>query len=362
MKPMRFPQTCVLLCFLLAWAGNNVAEACTAFVMKGGGVLLLGKNLDWPSGDGYVFVNKKGVIKEAFSPGMASPLRWTSKYGSVTFNQFGREFPLGGMNEAGLVIEELNAPESYPPSGSNRTLNEFQWIQYHLDNHRSVKEVIKKDPGLRISRLLFNLHYLVADRKGNTAVIECAGGKMAYYTGDDLPMPVLSNNSYAESLRHLRLHRGFGGNRVVSNGPESLERFVRAATLLEEYRLPAQRPLPDHAFVVLKSVEQDDTQWSVVYYLPRRLIIYKTREHRRLKFIGLDSLDFSCKTPALMLPVDTEAVRSVSRDFLPYDPDKNRSLLETVLGRLDDLGELTSIAMDDLVRELSTYPETCRCR
>ncbi|MFZ2053896.1 MAG: linear amide C-N hydrolase [Candidatus Aminicenantales bacterium] len=226
-------STAVLIFCLLAASGFRQIQACTAFVMRGGGTFLLAKNLDWPIGDGFVFVNKRDVSKVAFSPGTASPLRWTSKYGSLTFNQFGREFPLGGMNEAGLVIEELNAGEGCRPSASRLTLNEFQWIQYHLDNHRSVKEVLKDDPRLRIFPLLLRLHYLVTDRKGNTAVIECAGGKMTYYSGDDLPVPVLSNNSYEESLRTLRLHRGFGGDRIVSNGPESLERFVRAATLLE---------------------------------------------------------------------------------------------------------------------------------
>jgi penicillin V acylase-like amidase (Ntn superfamily) len=358
---IRGASAAFIVC-LLAALGFRPIQACTAFVMRGGGTYLLAKNLDWAIGDGFVFVNKRGMSKEAFSPGAASSLRWTSKYGSVTFNQFGREFPLGGMNEAGLVIEELNAGEGCRPSDSRFTLNEFQWIQYHLDNHRSVKDVLKNDPKLRISRLLLSLHYLVADRKGNTAVIECAGGKMTYYSGDDLPVPVLSNNSYEESLRTLRLHRGFGGDRIVSNGPESLERFVRAATLLEEYRLPAQRPLPDHAFTVLKSVEQDDTQWSIVYYLPRRLIFYKTRAHRRLKIISLDSLDFSCKSPVLMQPVDTEASRNLTRSFAEYSPEQNRSLLNSVFGKLKDLGELPSATADDLARRMSSYPETCRCR
>jgi penicillin V acylase-like amidase (Ntn superfamily) len=362
MKGRDRSSAAVLAFGLLAAAGFQSIQACTAFVMRGGGAFLLAKNLDWTIGDGFVFINKRDVSKEAFSVGTASPLRWTSKYGSITFNQFGREFPLGGMNEGGLVIEELNAGDGCRPSDSRLAINEFQWVQYHLDNHRSVKEVLKDDTRLRISRLLMRLHYLVMDRKGNTAIIECVGGKMTYYTGEDLPVPVLSNNSYEESLRTLKLHRGFGGDRVVSNGPESLERFVRAATLLEDYRFPAQRPLPDHAFTVLKSVEQDDTQWSIVYSLPRRIIFFKTRAHRRLKIISLDSLDFSCKNPALMLPVNTEAVRNLSRSFLAYDPGQNRSLLEAVFGRLKDLGELEAAAADDLALRMSAYPETCRCR
>ena len=35
------------------------------------------------------------------------PARWTSKFGSVTFNQYGKDNPMGGVNERGLVIEVM---------------------------------------------------------------------------------------------------------------------------------------------------------------------------------------------------------------------------------------------------------------
>jgi hypothetical protein len=70
--------------------------------------ILLAKNLDWPISDGYILVNKPGVKKNAFT-NQHPRISWISKYGSITLNQFGKEFPLGGMNEAGLAIEELNS-------------------------------------------------------------------------------------------------------------------------------------------------------------------------------------------------------------------------------------------------------------
>src|ERR1700755_3020224 len=77
--------------------------ACTTFCLKNKGEVLFGKNYDWNIGDGLIFVNKRGVSKEGAADKNAA--RWVSKYGSVTFNQYGRENPSGGMNEAGLVIE-----------------------------------------------------------------------------------------------------------------------------------------------------------------------------------------------------------------------------------------------------------------
>jgi len=334
----------------------------TAFVMRGGGSVLLAKNLDWPVGEGLIFVNKRDVIKEAFGGSGSAALRWTSKYGSVTFNQFGREFPFGGINEAGLAIEELSVQAEYPPPDGRPSLNELQWIQYHLDTCRSTKEVLKSAPGLRISKRLFGLHYLIADRKGNVAVVEFNDGQLAPYSGDTLPVAVLSNNRYAESLRYLGLHQGFGGERWVSGGTESSERFVRAAMALREYRLLGQRPLLDHAFVVLKSVAQEDTQWSVAYNIPRRLVFFKTRDHRRYKIIPLEGLDFSCRSPVLMLPVTTESAGNLTRNLIPYSPQENRRLLESVFRALREKGELQDTPPGSVVQEMAAYPELCRCR
>ncbi len=334
----------------------------TAFVIKNSGVVLLAKNLDWPVGDGYVFVNKRHVVKEAFGGVSSPPLRWTSEYGSVTFNQFGREFPLGGINEHGLVIEELSGPAGYPSPDDRPALNELQWIQYQLDNCRSVKDVLKSETRLRISRLLFNFHFLVADRSGKAAVVEFAGGKMLSYIGNDLLVRVLSNSSYEESLRYLRMHKGFGGERSVTGGSESTERFARAATILKDFEWPIQGVLSDHAFTVLRSVEQADTKWSIVYNISRRLVFFKTKSHRRLKVIRLEALDFSCASPVLMLPVDTEAGWILNENFVPYAPQTNRRLLDTVFQKLQELGELAKTPAAGLVETMSEYPATCRCR
>jgi choloylglycine hydrolase len=76
----------------------NPAEGCSTFCLAGAGPVF-GKNYDWDVADGLVIVNKRGVAKTAMTND--NPAKWTSKYGSVTFNQYGREMPCGGINEAG---------------------------------------------------------------------------------------------------------------------------------------------------------------------------------------------------------------------------------------------------------------------
>src|SRR6056297_1542290 len=110
-------------------------KGCTAFFLRQGKGMILAKNLDWPVDLGYVLYNPAGKRKQAFhTDGPTRPFQWTAQYPSLTFNQFGVEFPLGGMNSQGLVVEELNTPRvSIEKDTTSRQLNEFQLVQFLLD-------------------------------------------------------------------------------------------------------------------------------------------------------------------------------------------------------------------------------------
>jgi choloylglycine hydrolase len=124
--------------------------ACTTFLLEpASGGAFFGKNYDWHMGQGLVYVNKRGVQKSALlsSPEQMesqSPAVWTSLYGSITFNQYGKEFPNGGMNEKGLVIEVLWVDVSTFPTQIEKgeSVTELQWVQYQLDNFATVAEVV----------------------------------------------------------------------------------------------------------------------------------------------------------------------------------------------------------------------------
>jgi len=129
----------ILFINLLPLAGLS----CTTFLLDNGGQPLFGRNLDWYLGDGLVIINKRGVEKTANPDpfNRVNLLTWTSKYGSATFNQHGREFPLGGMNEAGLVVETMVLEETeYPSPDSRPEIEILQWVQYQLDNFSTIEE------------------------------------------------------------------------------------------------------------------------------------------------------------------------------------------------------------------------------
>src|SRR5574342_1382451 len=74
---------------------------CTTLCLLEKGRALVAYNYDAWASEGLVLVNKRGMSKRGRVKQAAS---WTARYGSVTFNQFGRDEPSSGVNEKGLMV------------------------------------------------------------------------------------------------------------------------------------------------------------------------------------------------------------------------------------------------------------------
>lgn len=337
MRPLWY---LALLAGLLPLRGGE-GPGCTAFQLIHDDTVLVGKNLDWPIGDGYLLLNVRGESRRGWRPGDAPPLRWTTRYGSITFNQFGRGFPLGGMNEAGLVIEELSySPSRYPEGTAPPRISELQWIQYQLDTAPSVAAVIASLDSLSITPLLFRLHYFLADAGGRVAVLAFLDGQPRVFVDSTLPVPVLTNNSYPNALRYLAKHRGFGGERIAGDGPESPERFVRAATALRHDRGTHGGTGTARTAAILKSVRQQDTQWSIVYNLTAGTIRFTHRGDSATAVLSVATLTRSTVSRTRFISIDAAEGPLAPEAFQSWTPEANRCLLETVFAALVANGEV----------------------
>src|SRR5690349_1392961 len=139
----------------------KLAIACTTFVINKDGHIVFGRNYDWVSGAGIAYTNQRGLFKTSMKSNDGETISWVSKFGSITFNQYGKEFPTGGMNEKGLVMELMWLDEArYPEKDARPSVNVLQWIQYQLDNSATTEEVISSDAKLRIQSKDVPLHYL----------------------------------------------------------------------------------------------------------------------------------------------------------------------------------------------------------
>jgi len=145
----------VLILFLITQYLGAQQLSCSAFVVNSN-KNYVGKNLDWSLGNGIIIFNPANEKKSS----VTSSKKWVSKFRSLTFNHLGKNMPLGGMNECGLVIEELSSwSVKYPHKDSTSTLNEFEWIQYNLDNNKNVTELIENIELLGIEKFAFGIHH-----------------------------------------------------------------------------------------------------------------------------------------------------------------------------------------------------------
>ncbi|RYD74286.1 MAG: linear amide C-N hydrolase [Sphingobacteriales bacterium] len=304
--------------FVLVLLSNGYSFACTTFLLNKNGQLLFGRNYDWITGAGIVNTNQRGLFKTSAEE-VQQKASWVSLYGSITFNQYGKEFPTGGMNEKGLVVELmwLDGTE-YSTTDERPAIGVLQWLQYQLDLHATVDEVIESDKKIRIDTRATPLHFLVADAKGNAATIEFLNGKMVVHKGDDLPFPVLANETYNESIKEADK---FFKTEELPKG-NSHERFSKACSMLKELQtLNTREPLSDYAFTILNNVSQGDyTKWSIVYDISNKKVLFKTHDFKTIKSFSFSAFDFACTTLPKMYDMNQPGEGDISSNFIL--PDK----------------------------------------
>jgi len=352
---VKKPTIFALTLFLLFAVCAERAEACTTFCLKGKGEILFGKNYDWMIGDGLLFVNKRGVSKKAVadSPAAVNTASWVSKYGSITFNQYGRENPSGGMNETGLVIELMWLDETQWPAKDERpVVGTLEWIQYQLDSFATVDEVIRNAEQVRIASEV-KIHYLVSDKAGNAATIEFLNGKLAATRGDQLTVSALANDTYAKSINYLK-------TAASTESQSSLDRFTRAARNTKEFevRPKTEQEAVDYAFQTLADVAQKGhTQWSIVYDQKRSKIHFRTMQSLAVKTIDAVAFDYSCGSAVKLFDVNSRETGEVTGKFVDYSRSANRDLIERSFTGTPFLKNVPAAFRD----VAASYPESFAC-
>jgi len=96
--------------FVLCALTVTPALACTTVCLVERERVVVGYNYDFYARDGLVLVNKRGVTRTSWR--RSQPASWTAAYGSVTFNQFGRDNPTTGLNEKGLMVSSGSSTTS----------------------------------------------------------------------------------------------------------------------------------------------------------------------------------------------------------------------------------------------------------
>jgi choloylglycine hydrolase len=350
-----FKITFSLFFVLFILISSDPVHACTTFCLKNKGEVLFGKNYDWSLGDGMLFVNKRGMSKMSSVENEKNVAKWTSRYGSITFNQYGWEQPSGGMNEMGLVIELMWLDDAkYPKADERPAIDVLECIKYQLDTSATTKELIANSDNVRIVSKV-PLHYLVSDRGGNAATIEFLDGKLVAHTGIELPIATLTNDTYARSMRY-----------AATNSPEttrsvsSLDRFVRASDRTKKFdsKTLSEDAAIGYAFETLAVAAQPGyTQWSIVYDQQRMKVHFRTKDRPEIKTIDTHFFDYGCVSPVMTFDLNSTDSGDISPLFKPYTRAANRSLIERSYNGTDFLAKISGKERD----AASEFPERFTC-
>lgn len=354
------------LIILIGWVAKvPKSYSCTAICLKDAAGWVAGFNHDWLIKDALIMTNKRGVSKIAAPPNekisTKSIARWTSKYGSVTFNQSGHAFPSDGMNEKGLFVAILLLENSkWPAPDSRPAISAGQWIQYQLDNSSNVQEVIANDKNIQIVEgspsNMSGFHFIACDRTGECVTLEGINGKTVYHTQKSMPVRVLTNTPYAEAINSLNK-----GKPIYGDVYHSETRFIQASKRLKEADANRPKSAAAFAFETLKKVESHDalgpTVWSNVYDVANLRVSFKTHDNQQIRYFDLGTFDFSCASPDKILDILSEGVGNVSGKFVPYSHQANRKLIMKTWSQTPGLSDLPV----ELLDRVAAYPESFVC-
>ncbi len=221
---------------ILAFLAGTAFPCSRVFWNTNGQAKVTGRTMDLSMSDEpQLVVYPAGIERN----GQAGPnsAKWKSKYGSVVVTAFGVATS-DGMNEHGLAAHALVLDKTvYEPRDKRPGVSNGMWVQYILDNFKTVNEALSGLPGVQIvsidiAGIKWPLHVAFEDATGDSAVIEYADGKAVIHHGPQYS--VMTNEPFLdEQLSNLKRYKLFGGDLALPGDIDPVSRFVRASTYLK---------------------------------------------------------------------------------------------------------------------------------
>ncbi|MEI6834613.1 MAG: linear amide C-N hydrolase [bacterium] len=296
---------------------SSTAFPCSAVARRGlNKGVHLAANYDWRAHGGLVFLSPRGQQKfskiPSHHPSDAGEF-WLSRYASLTLSQFGRDYPMQGINERGLAGMVLVAPAKYPTIGKRGVITENLWLQYQLDQFSSIQEVAEHLDDFGIRKISADLHWFLCDSSGECATVEFSEGQRRIYRTTDDRLQVLTNSPALESWAWY--HEWSQSGRELPVGYGSMARFTRLAwRASHEGVLDLTSALNDVA-------QSGFTAWQTIFDLKRREMLVRLAgdDWRQVSFNGLT---LHCRQDLPMLNL-------AKQDWQPYKASEVREILKS---------------------------------
>lgn len=295
---------------------SSTAFPCSAVAKRGlNKGFHLAANYDWRAHGGLVFLSPRGQQKFSKIPShhhSDAGEFWISRYASLTLSQFGRDYPMQGINERGLAGMVLVAPAQYPIIGKRGVITENLWLQYQLDQFSSIQEVAEHLDDFGIRKISADLHWFLCDASGECATVEFSEGQRRIFRTTDDRLQVLTNSPALESWDWY--HEWSQSGRELPVGYGSMARFTRLAwRASHESNLDLTAALDDVA-------QEGFTAWQTIFDLKRREMLVRLAGEARRQ-VSFRDLALNCSQNLPMLNL-------AKQDWQPYNADDVREILK----------------------------------
>jgi hypothetical protein len=257
--------------------------ACSLFAALGDADKFYGRNFDWVDSpalllfthptNGYASVSMVDLAYLGFGDKANRLTELPLDQRQALLNA--PALPFDGMNERGLVVGMAAVPDGNTRLDPGKeTIDSLQVIRKMLDRAGTVDEAVAVLQQYNIDWGSGPaLHYLVADRSGQSALVEFYRGKI-HIIPTDKPWHLATNFL------------------VSSVGESAAGQCPRYDKIDQRLSTTAGSLDAEEALRLLQDVSQANTQWSIVYGLSTgEVIVTLGREYSRTHSFHLDLMD-----------------------------------------------------------------------
>ena len=268
-----------------AWANAQLPAtwACSLFAALGGADKIYGRNFDWVNSPALLLFTHPTNGYASVSMVDLAYLGFGDKVNQLTELSLDQRqallkapaLPFDGMNERGLVVGMAAVPDGNTrPDPSKETIDSLQVIRKMLDQASTVDEAVAVLQQYNIDWGSGPaLHYLIADRSGQSALVEFYQGKM-HIIPNDKPWHLATNFL------------------LSSVGESATGQCTRYDKIDQRLSTAAGSIDAEEALRLLRDVSQANTQWSIVYGLSTgEVIVTMGRAYSRTHAFHLDLMD-----------------------------------------------------------------------
>jgi len=258
---------------------NSGAYACSCFAALGDAdAPIFGRNFDWNEHPALILFTDPASGYKSVSMVDISYLGYDKEFTPLDDPEEllrAPYLPFDGMNENGLAVGTMSVGHAAGGSDENKvTLDSLELIRLMLDYARDVPEALKLIEDYNVDFGTVPVHYLLADRAGNSAVVEYLGGK---------PVVIEKEDAWQAATNFILTEE------QPSGADSSCRRYNQIVRTMEtsEGNLEIEEGM--HLLQETSQGGETGTRWSIIYDLLNKTVsVVIDRDYQQVFAFSLD--------------------------------------------------------------------------